>query len=35
MNLIAINLVGIFGLVLMASALLYRAQYRKLDTDPS
>lgn len=35
MNMVAINLVGIFGLVLIGSALLYQAQYRKLDIERS
>jgi hypothetical protein len=35
MNLFAITLVGLCGLALMAGALLYQAQYRRLDIDPS
>jgi hypothetical protein len=35
MNLIAITLMGLFGLALMAGALWCQAQYRKFDIDPS
>jgi hypothetical protein len=35
MNLMAITLVGLCGLAMIAGALLYQAQYRKFDIDPS
>jgi hypothetical protein len=35
MNLIGITLVGLCGLALIACALLFEAQYRKFDIDPS
>jgi hypothetical protein len=35
MNLVAITLVGLCGIAMIAGALLYQAQFRRLDIDPS